>query len=70
MVSKAAAEEVKTISINGSGQPEGPALDFDELTELIKCVGGGWRVCSQNARNPTQRALPHPADTGMLSACL
>jgi len=36
VISKAAMEEVKTVSANGSGSQNGAALDFDELTDLIK----------------------------------
>lgn len=36
VVPKAALEEVKTISTNGSSSQNGAALDFDELTDLIK----------------------------------
>lgn len=35
VVPKAAIEEVKSLSTNGSGH-NGAALDFDELTDLIK----------------------------------
>ena len=36
MVPKAAMEEVKSSSANGSATQNGAALDFDELTDLIK----------------------------------
>ena len=37
VVARAAAEEVKTVSTNGAPlKPSTAALDFDELTELIK----------------------------------
>ena len=38
VVPKAAMEEVKSLSTNGSSATNGAALDFDELTDLIKCV--------------------------------
>lgn len=36
----AAAEEVKPASANGAAKPTNGALDFDELTDLIKCALG------------------------------
>jgi hypothetical protein len=36
VVPKAAVEEVKTLSVNGSASQNGAGLDFDELTDLIK----------------------------------
>jgi hypothetical protein len=36
VVPKAAVEEVKTLSVNGSTSQNGAGLDFDELTDLIK----------------------------------
>jgi hypothetical protein len=36
VVSKAAAEELKSVSVNGTASQNGTGLDFEELTDLIK----------------------------------
>ena len=38
VIPKAAVEEAKTLSVNGSASQNGTGLDFDELTDLIRCV--------------------------------
>lgn len=51
VVPKAAAEEINTISANGTSQ-NGAALDFDELTDLIRCDIHSVSVIASTAPNP------------------
>lgn len=38
VIPKAAVEDAKTLSVNGSASQNGTGLDFDELTDLIRSV--------------------------------
>jgi hypothetical protein len=51
-------EEVKTLSANGTTGQNGAALDFDELTDLIKCVYLSHSILASRASAETGSDVP------------
>jgi hypothetical protein len=54
LVSRAAAEDVKSLAGNGAASNGSSALDFDELTDLIRCA----RPPARHVRHATFCARP------------